>query len=194
MPNKRGKRVNPRRIPMAKSAFDPAAVMNEESYGNRYYGWVLVLHAMLEQGIKTADEIKRIWDAANGAVLHLTLKSWEIHDAEQLMGLKEPYPHLDPRRVRSEAEAAVYRRKARENATFLALCSIALGLEASGMVDHAEQRRIFSNAALTLAEIENGCCSYKQLAGEIMRHGLVIEQTEEDIYLQATDKSVPSSV
>lgn len=187
MPNKRGKRVNPRRIPMAKSAFGPAAVMNEESYGNRYYGWVLVLHAMLEQGIKTADEIKRIWDAANSAMLHLTLKSWEIHDAELLMGLKEPYPHLDPQMVRSEAEAAVYRRKARKNAIFFALCSISLCLEATGMADHAEQRRSFSNAALTLAEIENGYNSYKQLAGEIKRHGLVIEQTEEDIFLRVIE-------
>lgn len=55
------------------------------------------------------------------------------------------------------------------------------------MADHAEQRRIFSNAALTLAEIENGYNSYKQLAGEIKRHGLVIEQTEEDIFLRVIE-------
>lgn len=193
MPKRKAKRVNPRRIPMAKSQFDSSAVTMEVSYGNRYFGWLLVLHAMLEQGVKTAEEIKDIWNTSEDSVLHLKLEQWERDEATTLMGLKEPYPNLNLHKVKSEAEAEVYRRKAKKNAIYYALCSISLGLKATGLVSDAEQQRIFPNVALTLAEIESGCNSYDQLAAEIRRHGLSLEQTDEDIFLAIIGKDGVSS-
>lgn len=191
MPKKKQRRVNPHRIPMAKSKFNKEAIINDVSYGNLYYGWLLVLHSMLEHCAKTPDEIQYLWNAADKTAIQESVKSWELHKAEEIMGIMEPYPNLDFHNIRSEADLAAYRRKAGKNAIHIALCSICLGLDATERLDRAQLRAIFSNAALTLAEIEGGCSSYDQIAREIMRHGLSVDQSEEDISLRAiqTDQS-----
>lgn len=178
------KRINPRRIPMGKGKFDRDAIINDVSYANLYFGWLLVLHAMLEQEAKSADDVKKLWNTANRAFVEQGLKSWEIHEAETIMGLKEPHPNLGSYRVKSEAELEAFRRKARENSTFLALCSICLGLDSGEELSREQLRRIFSNVALTLAEIESGCTSYQQLAVEITRHGLSVTETETEVCLE----------
>ena len=183
----KGKRVNPRRIPLAKDKIDKAAIINDVSYANLYYAWLLVLYAMLEQEAKTPDEVKRLWNAADRACVEEGLKTWEIHDAEQLMGLKEPHPNLNMYAVRSLAELEAFKRKARENAVFIALCSICLGLDNGGLLDKAQLRRVFANVSLTLAEIESSCTSYDQLAADITRHGLSVNETDAEISLSSTE-------
>mgnify|MGYP007070091722 CR=1 FL=1 len=79
------KRVNPRRIPLAKDKFDRAAIIKDVSYANLYFGWLLVLHAMLEQEAKTPDEVKRLWNAADRACVEEGLKAWDIHEAVILL-------------------------------------------------------------------------------------------------------------
>lgn len=188
MAKKKIKRVNPRRIPLERGEFDRAAIIKDVSYANLYFGWLLVLHAMLEQEAKTPDEVKRLWNAADRACVEEGLKAWEIHEAEQLMGLKEPHPNLNTYLVRSPVELEAFRRKARENAVFIALCSICLGLDNGGLLDREQLRRIFANVSLTLAEIESGCTSYDKLAADITRHGLTVNETDAEITLNATER------
>lgn len=183
----KGKRVNPRRIPLAKDKFDKAAIINDVSYANLYYAWLLVLHAMLEQEAKSPDEVKRLWNAADRACVEEGLKLREIHEAEQLMGLKEPYPNLNMYIVNSPAELEKFKQKARKNAIFIALCSICLGIDEGGMLDREQIGRIFANVALTLAEIEHGCTSYDKLAVEITSHGLTVNETDVEISLNSTE-------
>lgn len=189
MPKRRAKRVNPRNKPVPKKRFDRAAIIQEASYGNLYYGWLLVIHTMLEQGAKTPEELKNIWNAEDQVRITDSLKTWQIRDAEKIMGLKEPYPNLELHKARSEVEIEAFRRKAEKRALHTALSSIALGLDSTSLFDPEQLRQIFSNVALTLAEIESGCNSYKQLEEDVFRRGLVINQTDVDIFLETTEEN-----
>ena len=177
------KRVNPRRIPMPKSSFDRDVIINEASSGNLYYAWLLVLHTMLELEAKTPEEVQRLWNAADQTVIQEYISNWRLTEAAKIMGYELPYPTLEFRDVRSEAELTIYKRKAKENALHTALASICLGLDATGQLDRAQLRRIFSNVALTVAEVERGYTSYDQLAKAVTSFGLSVEQTDEDILL-----------
>lgn len=182
------KRVNPHRIPISMKNVDKAAIINDASYANLYFGWLLVLHAMLEQEAKTPEEIGKLWDAADRACVEEGLKQREIRKAEEIMGLREPYPNLNTYRIKSEVELRTFRERARKNAIFLALCSICLGLDGGGLLDREQLRHIFANVALTLAEIEGGCTTYQELAEKIAQYGLTVVETESEIILSATDE------
>ena len=45
------KRVNPRRIPMAREAVDKKALLEGANHENLPIAWTLVVHAMLKQGL-----------------------------------------------------------------------------------------------------------------------------------------------
>lgn len=181
------KRTNPRRIPMAKSVFDKEKIINEASSGNLYFAWLLVLHTMLEHETKTPEEIQHLWNTAGSTLIQQSLSTWQLEKAANLMGYEQPFPNLGFHEVRSEVELAIYKRKAQQNALHIALASICLGLHATGQIDDAQLRRIFSNVALTIAEIESGCNSYVQLAKSITAHGLSVDETDEDIQLNSTN-------
>jgi len=177
------KRVNPRRIPMPKSSFDRDVIINEASSGNLYYAWLLVLHAMLEYEAETPEERRRLLNAANQTTIRENISDWRLMEAAKLMGREQPHPTLGFREARSKAELAAYMRKARQNALHTALASICLGLDDTGQIDRTRLRRIFSNVALTVAEIESRHSSYDELAKAVSSYGLSVDETDEDVLL-----------
>ena len=183
------KRINPRRIPMPKSGFDKEKIINEASSGNLYFAWLLILHTMLEHEAKTPEEIQRLWNAANSTLIQQCISTWQLEKAKKLMGYGQPFPNLGFHEAHSEVEMAIYKRKAQQNALHIALASICLGLDATGQIDHAQLHRIFSNVDLTIAEIESGYNSYDQLAKSITARGLSVDETAEDVQLNATNDS-----
>ena len=190
----KSKKVNPRRMPMIKKQFSKEAVLEEANYGNLYYGWLLVLHTMLEQSNLTVEAVKSFWDEANTTALSGSRSSYEIERAEGIMGIRKPYPNLDLMPVRSPVDLERYRRKARKNAIHIALCSICLGLDASEHYASEGLSNLFMNAMLTMAEIESGCTTFDTLSDEIAAKGVKLEQTEDDIFLITGAAEEPNTI
>ena len=182
------KRVNPRRIPMPKRSFDREGIFNEASSGNLYFAWLLVLHAMLEYEAETPEERQRFLDAANQTIIRENISNWRLMEASKLMGYDQPYPTLGFRDARSEPELAAYKRKARQNALHTALASICIGMDETEQIDRICLRRIFSNVALTVAEIESGHSSYDELAKAVSSYGLSVDETDEDVLVTTLEK------
>lgn len=120
-------------------------------------------------------------------VIRENISNWRLMEAAKLMGYEQPYPTLGFREARSETELAVYKRKARQNALHTALASICIGLDETGKIDRTRLRRIFSNVALTVAEIESGHTSYDELAKTVLSYGLSVDETEEDVLLTTVE-------
>lgn len=189
----KSKKVNPRRIPLSKRQISKASLMEAASYGNLYYGWLLVLHTMLEHSDLTVETIKSVWDEANTTALSGSRSSLEIKRAENILGMQTPYPNLDMLPINSAVDLERYQKKARKNAIHIALCSIGLGLDACGQFGGDVLKSLFMNAMLTMAEIESGCGSFETLSEEIARKGVKLEQTEDDIFL-ITDAAEPDAI
>lgn len=51
------KKVNPRRIPLAKSAIDKDVIINEAMHDDMFHAWLLVASALVELGFARPDEI-----------------------------------------------------------------------------------------------------------------------------------------
>ena len=65
MPKKRKKKVNPHRIPLAKSAVDKDAILSEATQDDMYRAWLLVVNAIIEQGQIPVKEIPALADTVN---------------------------------------------------------------------------------------------------------------------------------
>ena len=153
-----------------------------------YFAWLLVLHAMLEYEAETPEEKQRLLDAANQTLIQETISNWRLMEAVKLMGYEQPYPTLEFREVRSEADLASFKRKARKISLHAALASICIGLDETGQIDRTRLRRIFSNVALTVAEIESGHSSYDELAKAVSSYGLSVDETDEDVLLTIVER------
>ena len=178
------KRVNPRRVPLGQAArhgvfHQKEQILQEASSDNIIFAWLLVLHSMLFQEAATADEMRLAWDTVDHSETRECLSNHDIHQAEAVTGLKLPHPGLEIQAIRSEGEADAFRRKARENALYLALFSVALALRQSGRYEPAQIKRIFFNAVLTLAEIESGHTGFDQLLQEIEENAESIGRKKE---------------
>lgn len=184
MMTKRGRRVNPHRIPISTGKFNKQAIIRAANRQDLYFGWLLVLHSMLDQGIKTPDEVKQMLDSLGEDQIRVKLMAWEMRKAEELMGIKEPYPNLEFYDPKSEGDVIAFARKAAENAIHIALCSISLCLDTAELLNRDELRKTFSNVAITLAEIEGGCNSYERISADMELHHLSITHTDKNIELQ----------
>ena len=157
-------------------SFKKDEILKQTSSGNSVYAWLLVLHTMLYHEAKSPEDVRLAWDAADAAPNREVLKPSEIRRAETITGLALPYPNLEAQPVRSKGDAIAFQRKARERALRLAFFSISLGLADTKLYDETQLRRIFSNADLTLAEIENGHNSYSRLMDEVCRSAESVER------------------
>ena len=188
MAKRKSKRVNSHRIPIGSIISNKQAIIRAASRDNLYFGWLFVLHALLDQSIKTPDEVKRIWDSIGKGSIRVKLKNSEVRRAEELIGLKEPYPYLEKYSPRTEGEAIVFARKAAKNSIHLALCSIGLSLNDTGLFGREELLKVFSNVSITIAEIESGCGSYEQLLMEIERYHLTVQHSDRGIELRVMEE------
>ena len=168
MAKRKSKRVNSHRIPIGSIISNKQAIIRAASRDNLYFGWLFVLHALLDQSIKTPDEVKRIWDSIGKGSIRVKLKNSEVRRAEELIGLKEPYPYLEKYSPRTEGEAIVFARKAAKNSIQLL--------------------KVFSNVSITIAEIESGCGSYEQLLMEIERYHLTVQHSDRGIELRVMEE------
>ena len=66
---------------------------------------------------------------------------------------------------------------------------ICLGVESTDRFSKEDLKRIFFSADLTLAEIDNGVNSYKEIEQELLNHMVKIEMAEEDLCRVEVGKS-----
>lgn len=172
------KRVNPRRIPMAKGTVDQKVLLEEANHDNLAIAWTLVVHAMLKQGIKTVAEMEQIWTAIPDLCAEHRIALWQIDKASKLMGIQSPHPNIAQQNIRSKSEIEPYKKKAQEQAVFNALCSVCLMFEESKLVSPEEIKRTFANVSLTIAELESGMTSVAQMKADLAEMGLLMEDDD----------------
>ena len=167
MPKKRKKKVNPHRIPLAKSAVDKDAILSEATQDDMYRAWLLVVNAIIEQGQIPVKEIPALADTVNkyisSAAFQGKVKEGELRRAEKLMGLSNAHMNLNPDMIRSPIELIRFKEKVFKVATSTSLSVICLGLEATGRFHKENLRQLFFNVDLTLAEIDNGINSFEKI-------------------------------
>ena len=167
MPQKRKKKVNPHRIPLAKSEIDKDAILSEAMKDDMYHAWLLVVNAILEQERIPKSDIPALADTVNKYIssvsFHHKSKEDEMKRAEQLMGIRGMPENLNPDTIKSPIELARFKEKVSKVATHTALCVVCLGLEATGRFQAEDLRRLFFNVELTLAEIDSGLNSFHDI-------------------------------
>lgn len=186
--SKRGrKRINPRKIPLAKASINQDEVIAEVSTGNLYRAWLLVLPSLIDMEGMTKERAVSLWETVNDYVSSDSFANSDLPShrdrAEKLMGCPIPHQNVSFCRVTSKGELDALKRKLKENALYAALCFIWLGLEKTQQFDEESLRILFLNAKLTLAELQEGYTSYEQLADEMEKRGYVLRESSEEMEL-----------
>lgn len=159
------KKVNPRRIPLAKKEIDRDEILREASQDDIHHAWLLVSVSLLEQGY----ELDNLANAVDRYITNTSERNQEkdLRRAEALMGIPAPQVNLNISLVRSATDLCAYKKKVYNVCVYTALSLIFLGLESTGKFTLEELRRIFLNADLTRAEIESGKGSYDELEKDL---------------------------
>ena len=92
--------------------------------------------------------------------------------------MPNPYENLNISAVKSPYDLEKFKKKVKRLALHTSLCVLAFGLEESGKYSEEELRSIFFSVDLTLAEIEAGINSYKNIEKELAAMSLVIDVAE----------------
>lgn len=177
------KRVNPHKIPLKKNTYDAKSLLYEEMHENLYFAWMLIIHTLVEQNIASSDKVREIWLALDDSLITYKLSQYQISYASNLLKTPEPYPNLEIAQIRSEADVASFRRKARKEAIFLALCSLSLAFEKSACLSKNLLQKTFLNISLSLAEIDGGYMTFEKLNEDLCNHGIHLVVGENDLYL-----------
>lgn len=165
------KKVNPRRIPMAKKELDRDAITEEATTDQLAHAWILIANALVEQEYATPDEVVKLSDEVNDYIaknpMHGNKLKAALSRADDLMGKTYVHPHLDPRAVHSAVELENFKKKVHQVAYHAAQCSICLGLESTGKFTQEQLQRLFFDADLTEAAINAGHDSYQEIEARI---------------------------
>ena len=156
------KKVNPRRIPLAKSAINKDAIIEEAMENDMAHAWFLVAGALLDEGY----ELPPLAEAVNTYIdkTAVAKNKAALRRAEAALHITQP--RLDADQVRSPVELEAFKKKVRRVAMNTALCVIYLGLES--LIPAEVLRRVFFSADLTLAEVERGLTDFDALQREIL--------------------------
>ena len=185
MARKRMKKVNPRRIPLAKREINEDAILEEATKNDLYEAWLLVFHALIELELIPFEEMPVLTEMVNQYIrdsANSENRREEAKRAELLMGISCPQIHKDIDSIRSAVELEAFKRKVKKVATYTALSVLCLGLDSTGRLSNADMRKIFLHADLTLAEIEHGIVSYKGLENRLADQGMEIERESDDLH------------
>ena len=167
------KKVNPRRVPLAKSEINKDRIVEEAMKDDMYHAWLLVATALVELEYAKPEEIQGLCDQVN-----LFAKKDATNDAmaraDKLMGIGTK-PRLNIERVTSPIELAKFKKKVRRIALHTSLGVICLGLESIRRFDEKDLHRIFLSADLTQAEIDAGKDSYDNLERQLLNKMVSIE-------------------
>ncbi len=168
----REKKVNPRRIPLAKSAIHEDAIIEEAVKDDMAHAWLLVAGALLDAGYELAP----LASAVNEYITRASGKNrkQEMLRAEETLGIV--HPDLKHCRIKSPVELEAFKRKVKSVAVNTALCVVYLGLET--MIPADELKRVFFSADLTLAEVNRGLTNYEEIQQELLKRAADLGQIE----------------
>ena len=181
---KKSKKLNPRRIPLAKSQIKNSDILEEATKDDMFRAWLLVLNALFDQEMISKEEIPELVGCVNRYMQRTSYSQNEkdnnLRRAITLMGIPCPYEHISPDGVKSTVELEAFKKKVRKVAIHTALSVVCLGIDSYGKYDHEQIRRIFFNVDLTLAELEHGTTSYPELYKLLETRGIVLERENDD--------------
>jgi hypothetical protein len=135
----------------------------------------------------SADELEKAADTVNDYIRKNCAEKEELERVSKLIETKKP--RVDPSYIRSAVDLEKFRRKVERIALHTGLCVICLGVESTDRFSKEDLKRIFFSADLTLAEIDNGVNSYKEIEQELLKHMVKIEMAEEDLCRVEVGKS-----
>ena len=161
------KRVDPNKV-LLKNEIDIDQMLRDASQGNMYRSWLLVFPTLLRRPNATTESVLQDWDTANDYIADLTGDRLEREIARGSM----PYPHIDPKRIRTQADFEVVKRRLQQNALYSGICLTAIGLKKTGHYTHNDLLDIYFDVDLTLAEIEHGVLSYDTLHKQLKEQGI----------------------
>ena len=194
MSKQKSKKVNPRRIPLAKREIDKDAILEEATRDDLYHAWLLVFDTLLEQGQIAYDDMPDFTEAVNAYIRkpahNDVVKKDETRRAERLMGIPCPHANMDISRIKSAVELEAFKQKVYRVAIHTALSVLCLGLESTGKFSEDDLRRIFFNVDLSMAEIEHGLISFTDVEKRLASHGVIIERENEDLHHAVICESV----
>lgn len=167
------KKVNPRRVPLAKSAIDKDTIVEEAMKDDMFHAWLLVATALVDLEFAKPEEIQGICDQVN-QFAKKDATSDAMDRADKLMGIGSK-PRLNIDRVTSPVELVKFKKKVKRIAIHTSLAVICLGLESIGRYDSEDLHRIFLNADLTQAEIDAGSNSYDNLERQLLNKMVSID-------------------
>ena len=180
------KKLNPRRIPIAKSEIDKNAILEEATKDDMYRAWLLIASNLLELEYVDPEQIGVLADKINKQIGAKKFKAddYEMRRIEKLIGLANPYGNLDVSQVKSSFDLEKFKKKVEKVAIHTSLCVVGFGLDASSTFSDDQLRRIFLNVDLTLAEIEAGCNSYKKIETILAEKSMMIQVVENDEFTE----------
>ena len=172
------KKVNPRRIPMAKKELDTDAIIDETMKEDMAHAWLLVAAALVEQELIKPDEIGDLAEAVNRYIEKGThQRKKDLERAEKIVVTRKP--RVDPNRVRSAYDLEKFKKKVERIALHTGLCVVFLGLDSTGRFTEEEMKRAFFLTDLTLAEIDGGVNSYEEIERELLNKAVKLEMLKD---------------
>lgn len=167
------KRVNPNKV-LLKNEIDIDQMLRDASQGNMYRSWLLVFPTLLRRSNATTESVLQDWDTANDYIADLAGDRLECEIARAGIELRRsmPYPHIDPKRIRTQADFETVKRRLQQNALYSGICLTAIGLKKTGHYTHDDLLDIYFDVDLTLAEIEHGVLSYDTLHKQLKEQGI----------------------
>ena len=186
MAKQKSKKVNPRRIPLAKREIDRDAILEEATKDDLYHAWLLAFDTLIELGQITIDDISGFTEAVNAFIrrpAHSAVeKEDEMRRAERLMGIPCPHANMDISRIKTAVELEAFKRKVYKVAIHTALSVLCLGFASTGRFSEDDLNRIFLNVDLTVAEIEHGAITFEDLEKRLASHGVIVERENEELH------------
>ena len=193
MAKQKSKKVNPRRIPLARREIDQDAILEEATRDDLYHAWLLAFDTLIEQGQIALDDIPGFTEAVNAfirnPVNHAAENEDEMRRAERIIGIPFPRVNVDISHVKSAVELEAFKRKVNHIALHTALCVLCLGFESTGRFREDDLHRIFFNVDLTMAELEHGSITFADLEKRLASHGVIVERENEDLHHTIIRKS-----
>ena len=184
MAKRKTKKVNPRRIPLPKREISQEAILEEATKDDLYQAWLLVFHALMELELIPFHEIPDMTERVNLYIRNSDKdknRREESKRAERMMGIPFPKMHIGIDSIRSAVELEAFKRKVKKIAIYTALSVLYLGLESTGRFHEKDLQRVFFHADLTVAEIDHGIVSYKELDDYLANCGIQIERESDDL-------------
>ena len=90
------------------------------------------------------------------------------------MGWTTSYQGVNAQQIRSKGGLEAAKRRLQERAVHTSLCLICLAFDYMKLLDLERIRRVFLNANITWAEVQNGLLTYAELQKMMLDRGIVV--------------------